>query len=102
MGENFRGINAVRVLENEKGFTIDKTILAGYNTYLAAFEVLVPALVQSFEKNIKPGDPLFEVLAEPVAVLKNWDFHAGEKSVATTLAVEWAQNLIADIRKILY
>lgn len=99
-GENFRGINAVRVLENEKGFTIDKTIRAGYNTYLAAFEILVPALVQSFEKNIKPGDSLFEVLAEPVAVLKTWDFHAGEKSVAATLAIEWAQNLIADIRKI--
>ena len=45
-GENFRGINAVRVLGKEKMFTIDKVIAAGYDTYLAAFEILVPALVK--------------------------------------------------------
>ena len=49
-GENFRGINAVRVLSKEKSYTIDKVIAAGYDTYLAAFEVLVPALVNAFSK----------------------------------------------------
>jgi acyl-homoserine lactone acylase PvdQ len=29
-------------------------------------------------------------LAEPIAVLKNWDYYAKENSVATTLANEWA------------
>ena len=43
-GENFRGINAVRVLGQEKSYTIDKVIATGYDTYLAAFEVLIPAL----------------------------------------------------------
>src|SRR5207344_3249202 len=46
--ENFRGINAVRVLAGNKAYTIDKVIAAGYDNYLTAFEKLVPALVKAF------------------------------------------------------
>jgi acyl-homoserine-lactone acylase len=93
-GENFRGINAVRVLSKEKSYTIDKVIAAGYDTYLAAFEVLVPALVHAFEKNITTNDSLYTQLVEPVTLLKNWDLRCGENSIATTLAVEWGQKLL--------
>ncbi len=93
-GENFRGLNAVRVLSKENMFTIDKVIAAGYDTYLAAFEKLVPALVNSFIKNITTNDSLYTQLAEPINVLKNWNLRCGENSVATTLAVEWGQKLI--------
>ncbi|MEP7141484.1 MAG: penicillin acylase family protein [Ferruginibacter sp.] len=99
-GENFRGINAVRVLSNGNAFTIDKTIAAGYDSYLSAFEILVPALVSSFDKNIKPGDSLFEQLAEPIDILKKWDYYSSENSVATTLAIEWAELLTRAIRKV--
>nr|WP_294902891.1 penicillin acylase family protein [uncultured Lacibacter sp.] len=99
-GENFRGINAVRVLSKENKFTIDKTIAAGYDTYLSAFEVLIPALVKAFETSVNPGDSLHRSLAAPMAVLKNWDYHSSNHSIATTLAVEWAQRLNASIRKI--
>jgi acyl-homoserine-lactone acylase len=99
-GENFRGINAVRVLSRENKFTIDKTIAAGYDTYLSAFEVLVPALIKSFETKIQPTDSLFRSLAAPIAVLKNWNYHSSNHSIATTLAVEWAQRLNASIRRI--
>lgn len=99
-GENFRGINAVRVLSKENKFTIDKTIAAGYDTYLSAFEVLVPALVKAFETNIQPTDSLYRSLAAPVAVLKNWNYYSANHSIATTLAVEWAQRLNAAIRRI--
>ena len=92
-GENFRGVNAVKVLDKEKNYTLDKVISAGYDTNLAAFEVLIPALVNVFEKNIKPTDSLYAALAEPILVLKNWNFHASESSVATTLAIEWAAKL---------
>jgi hypothetical protein len=91
-GENFRGINAVRVLSKEHAFTIDKLIAAGYDTYLSAFEILVPGLVTTFEKNVQQGDSLFSKLAEPVAVLKAWDFRSGENSIATTLAIEWHRD----------
>ncbi len=99
-GENFRGINAARVLTKENKFNIDKIIAAGYDTHLAAFEVLVPALINAFEKNSAQPNSSYALLAEPVAVLKKWNYHSGENSVATTLAIEWAQLLNADIRKV--
>ncbi len=99
-GENFRGINAVKVLSKENNYTIDKVILAGYDTNLAAFEVLVPSLVNVFEKNIKPTDSLYAVLAEPISMLKNWNFHSSENSVATTLAIEWAGKLSSTLQKL--
>lgn len=99
-GENFRGINAARVLSRENKFTIDKTIAAGYDRYLSAFEVLVPALIKSFETNIKPTDSLYRSLAAPIAILKNWNYYSSEHSIATTLAVEWAQRLNSAILKI--
>ncbi|MDZ4808350.1 MAG: penicillin acylase family protein [Bacteroidota bacterium] len=99
-GENFRGINAARVLSSENKFTIDKTIAAGYDTKLSAMEVLVPALVASFEKNILATDSLYSQLAEPIQTLKKWDYHSSENSVATTLAIEWAQNLTATIQRV--
>ena len=99
-GENFRGINAATVLSRENTFTIDKMIAAGYDTYLSAFEILVPALTQAFEKNISPTDSLYKLLAAPVAMLKNWDYHAAANSVATTLAIEWAEKLSASLRRI--
>jgi acyl-homoserine lactone acylase PvdQ len=39
-------------------------------------------------------------LAAPVSVLKNWNFYSSNHSIATTLAVEWAQRLNAAIRRI--
>lgn len=99
-GENFRGINAARVLSSENKFTIDKTIAAGYDRKLSAFEVLVPALINSFEKNISPTDTLYSLLIEPIEILKKWNYYAEENSIATTLAVEWAQKLTTSIQRI--
>ena len=99
-GENFRAINAVRILSKGDKYTLDKVIADGYNTYLAAFEVLIPPLTASFDKNIKPGDPLYNDLAEPISVLKNWDYYSNENSVATTLAIEWATKLYPIIQKV--
>jgi acyl-homoserine-lactone acylase len=98
-GENFRGINAVRVLAKEKEYTIDKVITAGYDTYLAAFEKLVPLLVNAFENNVPKTDSLYSRLIEPVTTLKNWDLRCGENSIATALAVEWGQKLVPKMIK---
>ena len=95
-GENFRGINAVRTLSEEKNYNIDKVIKAGYDRRLASFEILVPSLVRAFEK-ISYEDTLFALLAGPIAVLKKWDFRSSENSIATTLAVEWGQRILPDM-----
>lgn len=99
-GENFRGINAARVLSGENKFTIEKIIAAGYDRKLSAMEILVPALVSSFEKNIQPDNRYYDKIREPIALLKQWDYNVSENSVATALAVEWAQLLGPDIAKI--
>ena len=99
-GENFRGINAARVLSNENKFTIDKTIAAGYDRKLSAMEILVPALVKAFEENVQPGNTYYNQIQEPIAVLKQWDYKVAENSVATALAIEWAQLLGSDITKV--
>ncbi|MFN4146510.1 MAG: penicillin acylase family protein [Runella sp.] len=99
-GENFRGVNAVRVLDREEKYTLDKVIAAGYDTYLAAFEVLIPALIKSFEQNVVASDSLHAQLSEPIALLKKWNFHTAENSVAATLAIEWAQRLTPTIQRL--
>lgn len=92
-GENFRGINAVRIFSKGDNYTLDKVIADGYDTKLSIFEILIPSLITVFEKNTKPSDPEYADLAESIAMLKNWDYYAKENSIATTLAVEWAYKL---------
>ena len=91
MGENFRGVNAIKILESTNQYTLDKMIASGYDTHLACFDILVPALLKSFETY--RDTPIFKSLVEPIKVLKEWDRNASESSVATTLAVEWGQRI---------
>jgi len=93
------GINAVRVLSKENAFTIDKTIAAGYDTYLAAFEHWFQHSCSIWKKT-QPGHSLFASLEAPVSLLKKLELPCCWKFCRTTLAIEWAQNLISDIRKI--
>lgn len=97
MGENFRGVNATRILDAHTGYTIDKTIASGYDTHLAAFDVLIPALVKAYEDN--SSVPAYASLAAPIASLKAWDRNSSEGSVATTLAIEWAQKIWPTIQR---
>ncbi|MBG6109687.1 acyl-homoserine lactone acylase PvdQ [Flavobacterium sp. CG_23.5] len=99
-GESFRGINAVRLLSKGEKYTLDKIIADGYDTKLSAFEVLIPSLISSFEKNINKNEPIYSELLEPITTLKKWDYYSNESSVATTLAIEWASKLNPIIQKV--
>ncbi|MFW0738768.1 penicillin acylase family protein [Flavobacterium sp. T12S277] len=92
-GENFRGVNAVRIFSKGNQYTLDKVIADGYDTKLSIFEILIPSLISVFEKNSNPANPEYAELKEAISLLKNWDYYAQENSVATTLAVEWAYKL---------
>ncbi|MCB0488222.1 MAG: penicillin acylase family protein [Cyclobacteriaceae bacterium] len=87
--ENFRGIHAIRVLKDSSNFTIEKLIATGYDSYLPAFEKLIPSLLSAYQK----ARPVNKDLKEPVELLRGWDYRFGEESVATTLAIYWAQEL---------
>ncbi len=105
-GENFRGVNAARLLANAgNDFTLEKIISVGYDSTLAAFEVLIPALTRSFDQKYPTAatsinDSIYNILKEPIALLKAWDYKSGEHSIATTLAVEWAQLLNESIHNV--
>jgi acyl-homoserine-lactone acylase len=99
-GENFRGINAARVLDEDKKYNLDKVIKAGYDTRLSAFEILVPALINMYETKVLTSDTVYPNLKEAIGILKNWDYRCSENSVATTLAVTWGEKISLYINKI--
>jgi acyl-homoserine lactone acylase PvdQ len=97
-GENFRGINAVRLLSAKQKFTMDDLIAVGYDPHMAAFDTSMPILIAAHEK-LKITDPgLYSEMAEPIAVLRSWDHNSGVNSVATTLAIHWAEKMNAILR----
>ncbi|HSM60895.1 MAG TPA: penicillin acylase family protein [Longimicrobiales bacterium] len=91
-GENARGVHAIMVLEGKTGFTLQSLIDAAYDSYLPAFEPLVPALVEAWD-GMPDGDSLKAPLAGPVQTLREWDLRWGVESVPTSLAVFWGEDL---------
>jgi acyl-homoserine lactone acylase PvdQ len=100
-GENFRALNAIRLLENVRGMTLDSLIAKGYDTYLTAFDRLLPALFEAYGSagsgKMDPNGPGAKgttidqsALDEAIDTLRNWNRRSGEHSIATTLAIEWA------------
>lgn len=92
-GENFRSVLAIKEMEKENNFTIDKLIAVGYNNYLGLFDSLLPPLLKAYD-DLPISDPDRSSLKEPVALLKAWDKKSSVSSVATTLAIEWGYYLI--------
>lgn len=92
--ENARGIHAVRVLSKIKALTLDGLIAAANDSYLTAFDPLIPALLKAYD-SLSAGDPLKASLAEQVAMLRGWDLRYAVGSVPTSLAIFWGQDLMA-------
>ena len=92
-GENPRGIHAIRVLEGRKDFTLEGLQAAAYDTWLPAFERLLPVLFSAFEST-PASDPLKRRLAEQVQALRAWDRRWSVESVPTSLAVFWGEALL--------
>ncbi|WP_394340635.1 acylase [Maribacter algicola] len=80
--ENFRGIHAIELLTNRKGYTIDSLIQLAHDSYLPAFKALIPGLVNAYNSH----DDKNPKLREPMAILEKWDFRTSKESVAMTLA----------------
>jgi acyl-homoserine-lactone acylase len=91
--ENARGLHAIRVLDGKKDFTLDRLIAAAYDTYLTAFEPLIPALLKSYD-GLAQDHPLRGALREQIEVLRPWDLRYSVSSVPTSLAIFWAQDLM--------
>jgi acyl-homoserine-lactone acylase len=90
-GENFRGINAVKIFNTAEKYNIDDVIKNAYNSHLAAFDLFIPALISANEKY--GSAPRFASLQAAISLLSAWNRNSSDTSVATTLAIEWAQKL---------
>jgi len=90
--ENARGIHAIEVLKGKKDFTLDKLIAAAYDSRLPAFDVLLPPLIDSWDRTAA-SDSLNVRLAEQVDSLRRWDKRWAVTSVPTTLAVYWGEEM---------
>lgn len=89
--EQPRSINAIRLLSKENNFTLDKMIELGYNTHLAAFDVLLPSLFLGFDaRNQTAG---WNDIDQAIKILKDWNRESSVSSVATTIAITWAKKL---------
>jgi acyl-homoserine-lactone acylase len=93
-GESPRGLHALLVLNARHDFTPETLRQAAYDSFLPAFDRLLPGLVTAWE-NLPDRDPRKATLAEPIALLKGWDRRWGAGSTATSLAVFWGEALWA-------
>jgi acyl-homoserine-lactone acylase len=90
--ESPRGVHAIRVLKDKKDFTLDSLLAAAYDSYLPAFQNLIPPLVKAWE-TAPAANPLKAKLSEQIAMLKAWDYRWSTASVPTSLAVYWGEDI---------
>jgi acyl-homoserine-lactone acylase len=65
---------------------------AAYDPYLTAFARFVPLLLAAYDR-LPSEDPQIKALAEPIKLLRTWDYRWGLDSAPTSLAVFWGEAL---------
>jgi acyl-homoserine-lactone acylase len=94
--ETPRGLHAIRVFGGKRDFTMDSLIAAAYDSYLPWFDKPLPALIKAWDA--LPTDSQQKArLADQIAVLRQWDQRWGVDSIATSLAVYWAEEVRSNL-----
>ncbi|GAB3643268.1 penicillin acylase family protein [Spirosoma arcticum] len=91
--ENYRGINAVRVLSQKPMFTLDTLIAAANDPHLIAFDALLPALFDAYKTVTGDSANTSKDLAEAIQILRGWDRSYGVASIGQTLAIHWGEKI---------
>lgn len=86
--ENFRGLQAVSLLEATPPLNIDSMIALAYDTYLQGFAQLIPGLITAWEANADS----WPELEQPIDALRNWDLRVSAGSVPMSLAHFYGMN----------
>jgi acyl-homoserine-lactone acylase len=97
-GENHRGLAALRLLGEKRKLSLEGLSDLAYDPYQPAFAELIPGLVEAWER-LSGDTGLKAKLMRPIGFLKAWDYRWAEDSVATTLAMFWAEPLYEEARK---
>ena len=87
--ETPRGLHMLRLLPGRRNWTPEAVITAAFDSYLPAFDSLLPPLLKAYDAHPVPA------LAEQIDVLRKWDRRWSVDSVATSLAIFWGQQLSA-------
>ncbi|HZY37857.1 MAG TPA: penicillin acylase family protein [Mucilaginibacter sp.] len=93
-GQNYRAVNAIKLLSGARKLTMSDVTAMGYDHYLAAFDALLPPLFKAYEA---APDSIKQQLSESIDTLRKWDRRSAINSVATTLAVEWGTLMMREL-----
>jgi acyl-homoserine-lactone acylase len=96
--ENMRGIHVARLLNGQRGFTLERLQAAAFDTYLPGFAELIPPLLEAYDA-LPKADRRVGALRPQIAVLRAWDDRWSASSLATTLAVYWGDALREHVRR---
>jgi acyl-homoserine lactone acylase PvdQ len=91
--EQPRGYHALKVLPGRRDFTMNNLLTTvAFDSYMPSFEKMVPALIKAYDAT-PASDPVKAKVADPIAVLRPWDYRWAANSVATSLAVFWGEDV---------
>ena len=91
--ENFRGIHAIRLLTNEQKHDLQSLIQLAYDPSLPAFEVLIPGLIDAYDRFPDPE------LSPIIEALRSWDFKTNLDSEAMSIAHFYGTRLLREIKR---
>jgi acyl-homoserine-lactone acylase len=96
--ESPRGVHALKLFTDAKGFTMASLTEAGYDSWLPSFAQMVPALVRAYDA-LPASSPMRAGLQKPIDVLRNWDDRWAVQSVATSVAVFWGEDVLRRVAR---
>jgi acyl-homoserine-lactone acylase len=94
--ENPRGVHALRLLEGIEDVSLAGLVALSFDTQLPGFEPLLPALFAAWDA-LPGASAQRAALAEPIAVLRDWDMRWSTDSIATAVAVVWGTQLMHEV-----
>ncbi|MDB5695082.1 MAG: acylase [Sphingomonas bacterium] len=93
-GANPRGDHSLALLSPARALDRQGLRTIAYDPWLPAFDRLVPQLAVEWRGDAPSSRR--DMLAEPVQALERWDRRASADSIATTLAMFWADEMWPD------
>ena len=85
--ENFRGLHAIKVLEEQKEkLSLDDFLTLAHDPYLPAFSYLIPELLAAMK------GPLSTDEVSALSVLGAWDYKTSKEAVAMSIAHFYGEN----------
>jgi acyl-homoserine lactone acylase PvdQ len=85
--ENFRGLHAIKVLEEQKEkLNLDGFLALAHDPYLPAFAYLIPELLGYISSTLPAA------YAPAMELLRSWDYRTSKESVAMSIAHFYGEN----------